>query len=1404
MPKLYKDYFNINPKYYAAVTADLIEQGKVSWKDFYPHETFIRLLETAYKVLSGSATRSIWVEGAYGTGKSHAALTVKSMIDASDEEVEEYFQDFGLRTDLRDKLISVKNSGKILTIHRIGSAGIQTDTDLVLAVQQSVMTALKENGIENEGDASMRDAFLSWLEKPGSRVYFDTLIQHEKYAWDFNGMKSGDVEQRLKTGTDTQIELMMRNVMKVLKENGQYGLFSDVNDMADWIKSIIDKNGLSAILFVWDEFSEYFLNHPVGLTGFQTLIEISQSHPFYFMIVAHESRNLFADRDTANKTLGRFEPSIKIELPENMAFQLMAQAMKTTDDPVLCREWEQEDKPALNNELAGVRTVITNTVKKQSSLGRKTQLSDKELQGIVPIHPYAALLLKHIATVFNSNQRSMFDFIISNDMTDAKGFKWFISHYGAESDINLLTIDLLWDFFCGKEKNGMNDDVRGVLDSYEMLHAGNLLPEEERVLKTILLLQAISMRVTGNELLVPNDQNTDLAFAGTDWQKGKAIAIANGLIQKNLLFKKPVAGGKFEYCAVNAGGGESIAPYRKKVTAETTTQALIVNGALADAVQIPAAVKQRFLTEGYATGYANFSTSVSKAMQKAAPERFKVILAFALNDTEMKQVRQQILKSMNTPGNELLFIESLVPMGQDLYEQYIDSMAFSRYNMQKNKDQANHYENQAMGVLTDWRNKIASGAFMYYDAENKGGLRMANLADLQEKLLSVNRRKYCYGLEQYTLNTTMYGLYQLANGAGFGIEQKLSGAYSNSNKKMSFEKALEGAWKVERYWEDPAIQSLAIVHIKKEVEKLVQAGFASGAGRVSMMSVFEHLEKEPFGFMPSSVTAFVLGFVLKEYASSDYFWSNGSNNETMTHDKMKTMIANALNQKVNANSRYKEEYIVAMTSALRSFLSCTSQAFDIPAEQCGSVESARDQIRIKMKEFSFPVWCVKYILKNETLCTSENIIARIIDDYMGIANTANSGKATENDLAERIGNAILEHPDAVKDLAEMFQSDKCRQGMIAYIAQYRGGLLPELAGRIGDGGSYLERVKARFNAKDANWVWNVSTADEKISDIILEYQIIYESSKVLGSYASLKEVINAWNSRTNNIKIPCETVAKHTGDLGPFLWQLYYMKQGNGITEQNRQEFYDLLLTQRENFDKFYKEQVSYFARDAGAFIGELNAEETAELYNSFSQGQFTKTKSDYYKYVQGEVDKYLQSQWKKKLKDLWHEKTKTKSPADWSEKYETPILCMFSDSQRSSVRSIFQCMMAANPSETEVKKAFEYLSKADFFKLLEDEAARDACFKERIIGGYSVLLEDITQVRRELMENMRDRIYDWMDNSSVQNYLRKMADKQYKITGCDRAMQLIDRMDAEQLRVYLRERILDDTDFGMQILKSE
>ena len=738
--KLYRDYFNIDPKYYAAVTADLIESGMVSWKSFYPHETFVKLLEKTHTVLSGKDPRSLWVEGAYGTGKSHAALTVKSLLDATDEEVTEYFEDYGLSKDLCQKIIADKNDGLLITIHRIGSGSIRSDQDLILAVQDSIMAALEKHGITNRGEASLRDAALKWLEKKANRDYFNTLIAEEQYAWNFGGNDVDAVIERLQNGTPVQIAKTMRDIITVAEDNGITALRLDIQGMAEWIKNIISENQIKAILFVWDEFTEFFQNNPNSLTGFQTLAEISLSHPFYFMIVSHESRSLFLNAETAKKILDRFVPPVKIELPENMAFRLMAQAMKTTHDPMLKEEWD-EYKAELTDDLAGVCSYITSNMKRTSALGQKTVLSEQELKAIVPIHPYAALLLKHLSVAFSSNQRSMFDFIISNDMTDAKAFKWFINNYGPLDRPNLLTIDMLWDFFYGKGQNGLNDDVRVILDSYRLLRSDKMTPDEQQVLKTVLLLQAISLRISDVDLLKPNEQNVDLAFSGTGWSKGKARSIAEKLVRDGILFKRTVGGGKSEYTIANStGDAATIKKLKDTVIRETRTQDLISNADLIGAITLPPAISGRYILNG--ASYGNFTPAVAKLAAAAHSENFSVLVAFALNDDEAAQVKNQIISGIKAGKHNIIYVDaSLSPMGKDLFEQYVESMAYSRYYAQNDRHRAGEFQKQAANCLTEWKNKIATGAFMLYSEDHPSGKRLANLTALQDEFEIINHQK---------------------------------------------------------------------------------------------------------------------------------------------------------------------------------------------------------------------------------------------------------------------------------------------------------------------------------------------------------------------------------------------------------------------------------------------------------------------------------------------------------------------------------------------------------------------------------------------------------------------------------------------------------------------------------------
>lgn len=1080
--------------------------------------------------------------------------------------------------------------------------------------------------------------------------------------------------------------------------------------------------------------------------------------------------------------------------------RLMAKALKTTTDPVLLQQWNNY-KDDINNsiDLRNARAAIFQSIKNdERNYGSKIRLSDDDLKSVFPLHPYAAIMLKNMSVVFSSNARSMFDFIISNDTTEAKGFKWFIENYGPTTPDHLLTIDMLWDYFTAKEQK-LSDKVRTILDSYHLVRKGALQPESERVFKTVLLLEAVSQVVSNVSLLRPTSQNIDLAFTETGWQKGKAMAIAKGLFEQGILFERSVGNGLKEYTVANSGaGGADIAKLKNEKRSNLKTTDLISDADLLSAVALPASIHERYILEGAA--HSNFPQVLSRANGNVRRNRFTTIVAFSMTDEESTSVRSSVLKAVTEPDNELFFIESLVPMGKDLIDQYVENMAFSQSYVQGDKQRALGFEEKARNNLKAWKQNIASGAFMLYTPENKNGFRAANLEALKEELLRIDRQKYFCGPEQYSLIDNMFMKGPLAQGAECGIKQELRQTF-NTNRLSS---ALEGAWQTDRYWEDSAKKSLSIVRIKQRIIELVNEGFEKGAGRVSVLSLFEALEDAPYGFMPNNVCAFLMGFVLKEYATSDYFWSNGSNSEVMTVDKMKTMIANALNQRAAQSPKYKEEYIVAMSPEIRCFLNCTSAAFHIPAANCGSVESARDQIRIKMKALTFPIWCVKSVLGTVKPDSSADDIAEVIDAYCGIANTANYSKETESSLAEQIGRLVKSTPAITSDLERLLTNEMCRNGMLAYIDEFDGGVLRKLAEETGDNGAYIDRVKQKFSADAANWVWSRDTADERIKDVILEYRIIAESNKSLPKCMSVRDVVLEWSKRTNNICMPFDVLKKHAGDMTEFLQQLYYIKQSGQLQEQYKQKFYDELTARREDFDRFYKDQLPMFRKAASSFISELSDQEIAEFRSDIPSGQFTKSSTEYYQFIEKEVEDFRKKQKKSRLSDLWRSKTGTRDPAEWSARYETAILCMFSDTERPDARTAFSVMTAFSAPDTEITKAIAYLENADFYDRLADPTERDRCFKERVIGEYGVMLDDVDAVRRELSSSVMEKAYNWLDNSAVKNRLRALADKKYKTTGYQRAQSVIDQLDPTELRRYLSDLISDNLTVGMEILKND
>lgn len=1394
MDNKYKDYFDIDPDYFPAVNPDVIKSNPELWKKFYPHETFIKLIKDIVSVLNRQQKQNIWVEGAYGTGKSHAVLTLKHLLDSTEQDTKEYFETFNLDQDLLKKFLYVKSEGKIITVHRYASSSIKGDNDLFIAIQESIEQALRDAGIDNAAHGAMRNAVVKYLSDEYNKQYFNGLVTGP-YASLFGGSDADKIIKDLQEYTEDALRELMRKIFKVANERQIRAFTLDDKELCEWIRETIRQNKLNAIVFIWDEFTEYFQNNMTALTGFQTMLELSETEHFCFIPVTHKSEALFSAQDTMkNKILGRFvRPRCVIELPENMAFQLMGAAMQKNSDPVIYQEWTEEILPDLCDRTVNSRVIV----------GKQTKLNDEQMRGILPIHPYAASLLKHISTSFDSNQRSMFDFIKNDRGDDTHAFQWFIKNCGPLDDNPLLTIDMLWNFFYDMGKESLALSIRQILDNYPRLSRASLLEDEKRVLKAVLLFQAISFEVRDSvDLFLANEKNLNSAFEGSDLE-GKASHIAEKLVRDKILYKKIV--GKNDVYSVLIGemSEDQIEKHKKKYQTKTTSS-LITDGALDEALELPAALKLRYKLV-YA-GITDFEQTAKKCMNEAERDGKHLygVVTFAKDSSERLALSQKITTKLNeNPDTPVIFIDcSKTLLGEEQFAEWAEFKAKADYHSGKDKDQSTQNSNYANDILKNWRKNIKDGEFVYYSKVRINGETLATEDALMDELRAYNRKIFTNGLECYNVIANMWTLGAARQGAECGLKEEIAGTFRSSNPNTKLEVALNGAWKVPDYW--ISSPSLNISVIKARLEELMKTKLRRD-GRISIRTIFETLSEAPYGFMPCNLSAFILGFLLKEYCGGKYTWSDDTTSDELTLEKMKEMIHEILQQEKTPNPRYRDKYIVTMPQEVKAFIDITSKAFGIPKSQCTSVEAARERVRAKMRELSFPIWTLDYIIEGESIDTDVEVVKRLVMLYGFLANNVKEETdMSENDIAIEIGKISLKNASAMSDLEKLFTTEKCQAGIKAFLDVYRDGELIKLANAVNDGNQYINVLRSKFSVDAANWVWRKETAEAVIDSVILEYQIIEESNKCVGTSKSYKDALRAWSGKVNNMRLSFSAIKNDVDDLDVLLEYIYEICTTDQLQEQHKQAFLDSMKIFGAKFVDFYNNrQNDVFKKVCDFELTGLSDADKDKVYGAMPMGCFTKDKVGYSNLVAQMVEEQKKGLNSMKLRNIWREKTNTSSPYQWSEQFSMPIFAMLAEQEVTVCRKIFATINSNKADAKDIFDAIAYLENAKFFDSLNDASQRDKMFVKNIIRDNAVMLSDITEVKDYLRNHVTDVPYHWLGSPSVQSTLNKMAEAKYNKDGYEIAFQKIDQMSAEDVKKYLKDLIKNNKNVGVEIIKN-
>jgi hypothetical protein len=1054
MKDSYSEYFEIDPNYFSCVNDHSIKAG-LDWKKCYPHKTFVDILQVLEKVLARNIKKSIWIEGAYGTGKSYAAFALKNMLDCNENELSEYFNKYAvLDKDLKNKLIGHKKE-QIVVAYKFASSEINCDNHLILAVQKTISKTLKEKNITYKGEHTLQEKIIEWLEVPEQKELMNAYLGKNEYKALFNNMTTDDIINKLRSrGENTDL---LDKILKLGDDRGITAFKMDMDDLVVWLTDIIDKNNLRALVFIWDEFSDYFKNNRTkSFSGFQKLVELSNVKPFYFMIVTHQSSSYFPEQGKEGKLiLDRFE-RIEITMPDDIAFDLIASALEIKKSKE--NDWEQISD-TLNARLHDSKS----EVEKLAGIER-----DKTSK-LMPLHPMAALLLKHISSTYKSNQRSMFEFIKNQDSIDSESFQWFIGKFGPYSEEPLLTIDKLWKFFYEKGKNDLEDDIRSILNTFNR-EENKLNGEEKRVLKAILMMQAIYLK-NQVELFETTERNISIAFNGT-LLNNKAGNIAQKLSRERIIFERKMPNGKTVFQTVEiVNNSEEINRKKEELKRNFKTNSLIDKGNLKDALNLIPALNLRFeFVPIYIENFANKTNEIKSKFSKTFEWKIPVMVSFSKDELECIELKKRIKEMVkNEDCKNIVFINANTYMKPEIMDKYLEDLANSDFYSGKDNSLSKDFERKAMEILKNFRNDITNGEWQICSFE-KQNEEPTNYQNIQSFLLAFVMGKYPYPFDSINASEAMFGSNGLRPAAECGIIESTKGIMTKAEEKLK--EILKTAWKNENYWQKESESPIS--RVKIALDEQIQNAFKND-GRISILDIYRKCLYD-FGYMPCNISAFLLGFLLKEYTKGNYRYSDDAISEPLDDERLKEIIGEAISEENNPNGKYKQKFIVCITEEEKECFRMFSKVFDIPEKNLNSVESATNLVRNKLKELAFPIWTLKEIYPEET---------QFIDKIADFVNTKQEGNSAK--IAKEIGSMIKKEPEAIEVLTKLITNENTKKGMEEFLEKPENKNLQQIAKEVNK--DVLSDAHNIFkDSLESNWLWDKETGKEQIKNLEEKYK----------------------------------------------------------------------------------------------------------------------------------------------------------------------------------------------------------------------------------------------------------------------------------------------------------------------------
>jgi len=972
------------------------------WKQFIPTTQFSILLEKTLDAVSSNLAqnrKSIWVQGTFGTGKSHAGAVIKHLLCDDISEISDYIDTRIKSPNLKTRLADLRNSKRYFSVVLSGVEGAYSPHTFALTLERNVKETLRKAGYHIGVDSDF-ERVIKVLEENPLLKEFDEIIAKAPELQVIAKTKE-KIIQRLKSA-DIELYLVLEETLR------KYNIELSAGDIAQWLSEVeteIRNQGIAdGLLIFWDEFTSVMDTISSGLINtLQKIAELSFSgnQNVYLYLISHRVPLASgAKAEDITKMNDRFH-IIQYKMEAVTTYHIMAATLKKrevdVDGVLVSYENLRDAKMHKFNELISYLT------------DSDSQQSKDDIKNLFPLHPYTAFLCSSLADHIGSANRSVFNFMYDSD----NGLLAFLNDENAYAESRLLTADCLWDFFLptflrDSEKYGMvtetyHTSIRNVETQGE---------QYTKVFKGILLLNAMRS-IFEKEQVLPSSKNIKYLFSNETFENELDAILdyfdKNQIVQRDPSDNFLIAFSSLPVNDLNEEKKRTEAHYKDALTIfdyNPNNKQNVINYFKETLIRV---------------GKLCFLSSVEENLVKSRLDKeFKnetyslcIALFFAIDE----QQRQSMLELASRLSNDNAFENIIFVIFNEVFDndeqqvqkftQYVASQQVAtRHN---SPEQAKTNQKNASSIVEKWANRLlrqGNYTLFFNGSQNVAqassitqyinqniGFKVFNCG--VEMMPSMRQKPMSFYKQQGSQKSAEVMLCAIDRD---DAEKKLVSHFANAKSLFKDENddyIVEQNLQLKQY-----ISELhPLVLVQKKVDELLKKARQQHTGIFSLATILYPLTQAPFGLYSNIPNVAMLAFALRKYQTELY---NADVGVPITPDNLRDKVVDLFNYWQNGRNENKLRVRFGSKEEkdLKEDLIKIFDLNNVPeVPELTSIKNVRWGIAYYCKhKAKYPLWSLKY---SES---SSDALSKVIDLLVDMVQKDD----TTTDQIKKVNKAIQE------------------------------------------------------------------------------------------------------------------------------------------------------------------------------------------------------------------------------------------------------------------------------------------------------------------------------------------------------------------------------------------------------------